>query len=362
MRLLVRPDSVSPARDPFQFYGFPPESRLTVETVPGGAPGPARRARFLVHVAGAALARRGDVVYTRDAGAAALIAAAPRRWRAPLVYEAHGVAAIVAAELPTLLGRDHTAPSPAKLARLEARERRVWTRAEAIVTLTRALADDLAARYGRREVVFVVPDGARATPEVTSEVASEVTSGVAVAAYAGHLYPWKGVDVFVRALAQLPNLRGLIVGGHDGEPDVARVRSLVDALGIGERVEITGLVPPGAVASRIAAASVLVLPNTATAISERYTSPLKLFEYLMLGKPIVASRLPALAEVLTDEQTALLVAPDDAGALAAGLSRIISDPALASRLGRAALALSPQFTWDRRAERIEAALQAAARR
>ena len=55
----------------------------------------------------------------------------------------------------------------------------------------------------------------------------------------------------------------------------------------------------------------LVLPNTATEVSASYTSPLKLFEYLAAGRPIVASRLPALAEVLEDGINALLVAPED---------------------------------------------------
>ena len=55
-----------------------------------------------------------------------------------------------------------------------------------------------------------------------------------MAGYAGHLYPWKGVDVFVRALALAPDMHGLIVGGHPGEADRARVQTLVDSLGLGD--------------------------------------------------------------------------------------------------------------------------------
>ena len=69
----------------------------------------------------------------------------------------------------------------------------------------------------------------------------------------------------------------------------------------------------------------LVLPNTASAISERFTSPLKLFEYLQLGRPIVASDLPALREVLTTE-TAVFVPPGDAPALAKALERLACRP------------------------------------
>jgi glycosyltransferase involved in cell wall biosynthesis len=173
------------------------------------------------------------------------------------------------------------------------------------------------------------------------------------------LYPWKGVDVFVRALTLVPHIRGLIVGGHAGEHDLARVQSLVAELGLAGRVTITGHVPPADVASRLAGATMLVLPNTPSAISERYTSPLKLFEYLGLGKPIVASRLPSILEILTDGQTALLVPPGDERALATALSRIAVDATLSRTLGAAALALAPNYTWAHRAERLEAAFTAA---
>jgi glycosyltransferase involved in cell wall biosynthesis len=180
-----------------------------------------------------------------------------------------------------------------------------------------------------------------------------------VAAYAGHLYPWKGVDVFVRALAMVPGVRGLVVGGHPGESDLARVEALAREVGVSDRLTITGLVPPNEVARRLATADVLVLPNTPSAISERYTSPLKLFEYLTIGRPIVASDLPAIREVLTNDRDALLVPAGDVSALAAALTRVANDAALAERLGAASAALAADYTWDRRAERLEAALTAA---
>jgi glycosyltransferase involved in cell wall biosynthesis len=167
------------------------------------------------------------------------------------------------------------------------------------------------------------------------------------------------VDVFVRALALAPGLRGLIVGGHPGEADLARVERIAREAGVTDRLTITGLVPPRDVTRYLAQADVLVLPNTPSAISERYTSPLKLFEYLTLGKPVAASDLPSIREILTHDVDALLVPPGDAPALAAALIRVTEDAALAGRLGAAALALSADYTWDRRAERLEAALMAA---
>jgi glycosyltransferase involved in cell wall biosynthesis len=140
---------------------------------------------------------------------------------------------------------------------------------------------------------------------------------------------------------------------------VRRVTTLADDLGLGHRLTITGLVRPAEVASRLADASYLVLPNTASSTSDRYTSPLKLFEYLHLGRPIVASDLTAIREVLTDGQTALLVPPGDSDALAHALQRLAADPALAEALGSAARALADRYTWSARAGRLEAAFTAA---
>ncbi|HEX5069089.1 MAG TPA: glycosyltransferase [Vicinamibacterales bacterium] len=352
--LVTRPDSAASARDPFAFYDWPPISTLRVNTigVSGGARG--RRVRFLLGSARVAASARDAVVFTRDLGLAAWLLQIPRLARPPLVYESHGLADVVAAEMPRLLGDAQPAPSPAKLRRLARREQRVWKRAGAYVAITRGIADELTTRFGGRANVFVVPDGARAQPPEPARGSEPF-----VAAYAGHLYPWKGVDVFVQALAAVPGVHGLIVGGHQGEQDLNRVRGLVRALRLESRIEITGMVPPGDVPRRLARASALVLPNTATAISERYTSPLKLFEYLSVGRPIVASDLASVREVLTDEQTALLVPPGDAHAMAGALMRLQRDPALAAQLAAGAARLAPQYTWDARAVRLEAALGAA---
>jgi glycosyltransferase involved in cell wall biosynthesis len=353
--LVVRPDTAAAARDPFSFYDLPAVGGLRIETIARSRGRRANRIRFLLSSLKRAAERPDATIWTRDLGLAAFLLQLPAARRPTVVYESHGIAPIVSEEMPRLLGDPDLAPTRRKLERLDARERRVWRRAPAYVTITRTLADDLAARYGPRPNVFVVPDGAaRSDP---APAPGEPARGVA--GYAGHLYPWKGVDVLVRALAIATGMRGLIVGGHPGERDRARIDALVAQLGVGDRVQITGLVPVRDVRRHLQQASILVLPNSASAISERYTSPLKLFEYLTLGRPIVASDLPAIREVLTHERTALLVPPDDPAALCGALERLSRDPALADSLGGAALALASQYTWAQRARRLEAALEAA---
>jgi glycosyltransferase involved in cell wall biosynthesis len=358
VHMIVRPDTHTPARDPYVFYGLPRIEHLGIELAPVRGPLFARRLGYLAFAAGRSVgAGRPDVVLTRDLGIASFLLRLPAAVRPPVVYETHGYAPDVAAALPSLVSTA-TPPSAAKLRRLASRESFVFGTADGYVAITRCLADELQERFGRRERLAVVPDGVRLEPDVDPPPS---TNGARpVVAYAGHLYAWKGVDVLLEAIARVPEADGLIVGGHDREPDLERVKTLARKLGIVDRVTFTGPVDPPQVRGSLARATVLALPNPASAISTRFTSPLKLFEYMAAGRPIVASDLPAFREVLVPGETAVLVPPGDPAALADGLRAIISDPTLGTRLATAARAAVRDYTWDRRAERLEALLSTVA--
>jgi len=263
--------------------------------------------------------------------------------------------------LPTLVSTA-TPPSASKLARLAKRESFVWRHADGYVTITSGLASAQNARFGARARVVVVPDGARIPASGARSPATEASDGTCrrdagtpcTVGYAGHLYAWKGVDVLLEAVAQVPGVRCLVAGGQDEEPDLARLRALAARLGVEARVTFTGHLPPSDVPGVLAQADVLALPNPASAISTHATSPLKLFEYMAAGRAIVASNLPAIREVLTHDTNALLVAPGDPGALAAAIRRLAGDPALRETLASAARTAVAEYSWDRRAERLEA--------
>lgn len=378
--LVVRPDSHTPPRDPLAFYGLPRIPGLTIEVAPITGPATARRAGYLTFTIGRAAGRtRQDLIFTRDLGLASLLLRLPKALRAPLVYEAHTIAADAAAALPQLL-TGAAAAGPAKLRRLAAREQRVWHGADGYVTITDGLRRELERRFGKRARIGVVPDGVRAA-EAADPVAraaeyadnadhqpqaASAADRIALAAkrtgeaapftigYAGHLYPWKGVDLIVEAVLALQDTRALIIGGHDKEPDLARVKAFATELDCADRITFTGLIPPAAVASRLREADVLVLPNPRSAISSAFTSPLKLFEYMASGRPIVASDLPSIREVLRNEANALLVEPGNPQALVAGIRRIKEDPALRQRLAGQAQVDVREFTWARRAEKLAA--------
>jgi glycosyltransferase involved in cell wall biosynthesis len=356
--LLVRPDTAYPARDPLHFFGLAPLATLTIRRARVGGSPAARRAQYLAAAVAAAMRPgRYDAVFTRDLGVASAILRLPRALRPPVVYESHGYAPDVRRQLPDLIPNARPA-SERQLKRLARREAHVWQRADGYVTITRALAADLSTRFGSRDRLIVAPDGARLP--AAADAPSPNRAGEPTATYAGHLYVWKGVDILVAAAAFLPDVRIRIVGGMPGEPDQARLRAKAEALGAGARVEFVGYVPPPEVPAWLTRSDVLVLPNIETSVSARYTSPLKLFEYMAAGRPIVASRLPALEEVLADGLNALLVPPGDPSALAFAISRLVTEPGLAAALAARARHDVAEYSWARRAERLEELLRVAA--
>ena len=209
----------------------------------------------------------------------------------------------------------------------------MWRRADGYVTITRGLADDLEQPLRPRGRAWRSCPTACGSMRRRPAPRPRPRTARPLVGYAGHLYAWKGVDVLLEALAALPEVDGLIVGGHEREPDLARVKALAERCGIAGPGDVHRPRRRRRRCRRSSArADVLVLPNPASAISTRFTSPLKLFEYMAAGRPIVASDLPAIREVLTPTSNAVLVAPGDAAALAAGIRRVLADPALAARL------------------------------
>lgn len=351
VHLLVRSDTAVPARDPFEYYGVPRTSRLRVERVPVFGPPGLRRAGYLACMAVRLLARRRwDAVYTPNLLLASVALGLPARLRPPVVFESHNFSpafARVAAVLETG-ARDAGAR---KLRRLERRERRVWRAAEGYVTTTRVLAGELHARFGSRQRVTTAPNAVRL--DRLREYAAPRRDGPPVAAYAGSLHPYKGADLLIEALACLPEVHGLVIGGHPQEAaDRARLNGLVRDRGLADRVTFTGLVPPADVLKLLSGADVLVLPLRDMPHT-RYDSPMKLFEYLAAGRPIVASDLLSTREIFTDGETARLFEPGNAAVLADQVQAVLADRDAADRMGRAAFDAAATHTWARRAKRIE---------
>jgi glycosyltransferase involved in cell wall biosynthesis len=170
------------------------------------------------------------------------------------------------------------------------------------------------------------------------------------------LYPWKGAGLVVDVAARVPDAWAVIVGGQTNgtadDPDITALAEQARALGVADRVELRGHVPYERVPAALAEASVALLPLPDEPVARLFTSPLKLFDYMAAGVPIVASDLPSLREVLRDGENALLANAGDADAFAAAVRRLLADRSLADRLGRQALIDVQQYSWDARARAL----------
>jgi glycosyltransferase involved in cell wall biosynthesis len=231
-----------------------------------------------------------------------------------------------------------------------------------IVAISNGVRDDLIALGVEPGRIRVEHDAAdlerfRALPERAAarrELALAPDAPLVV--YAGGLRAWKGVELLAGAARRLPDVRFVVAGGL--EQDVARIRALFRGLA---NVRIDGFQPPARVPLYLAAGDVGVVPNRSSpAISARYTSPLKVFEALAAGLPLVASDLPSLRELLRADVDAVLVAPDDEAALADGIARLLGDAELRASFAARGRARAPERSYDARARRILAWMQEAA--
>lgn len=232
--------------------------------------------------------------------------------------------------------------------------RDVCARATGLVAISSGVAEDLRALGAARERVTVEHDGvalerfADGPPQAQARGELGLAENAPTAVYAGSLLPWKGVDVLLGAAQRLPATRFLVVGGTPGEVERLRASGSVPA-----NVTLLGFRPPEQVRRFLAAADVAVVPNRSTpVISARYTSPLKIFEAMAAGTPVVASDLPSIQDILAHGRTGWLVPPDDPDALARGLATVLSDAHLRIGLMTQARKQVTQHAWSSRARRL----------
>jgi glycosyltransferase involved in cell wall biosynthesis len=170
--------------------------------------------------------------------------------------------------------------------------------------------------------------------------------------FVGTFGPWHGVLTLAEAITLLPpDHRFLLVGAGMFRDEVERI---IGEAGRTRQVIFAGQVNHNRVPELLDACDILLSPHVPMSDgSEFFGSPTKLFEYMAMGKAIVASRLGQIGEVLTDEETALLVEPGNARALADAILRLGRSPELRERLGGAARrAAIERHTWKQNAQRV----------
>ena len=304
---------------------------------------------------------RADAVYQRYALGSYAGLGLARRLGVPLILEFNG--SEIWAERQW--GSGHV-PFADVLAALE---RRNVQDASLVVVVSQVLKDELVRDGIGPERVLVNPNGVDvdrlAGARALEPAAWRVRLGrpeVATVGFIGTFGPWHGIRLLpaIAAVvrAQRDDVRWIVVGsgalfGEVGA-DIAR-------LGLGDRVELTGVVPHEQAIQLLAACDVCISPHVPNPDGSRFFgSPTKLFEYMGLGRAIVASDLEQIGEVIEHERTGLLCPPGDVEAAARAVLRLLDDGELRRRLGEAALEEArARYSWDAHARRIlEAAVSA----
>lgn len=274
-----------------------------------------------------------DLIYIRDHGAKVYVHC---DFHAPKIVESHQLTLV----------RPY----------LRALERDPWLRR--LVVISESLRRDMETScpaLGDRLVVH--HDGADMVTCTTDEpLVSELglRPGMLNVAYIGNLYPGKGMEILMHLLPLASFCHFHVIGGLEDDIQTWKERCAGT-----ENITFHGFMNParveqvrGAFDAFVAPFQEKVMVGPESEIS-RWMSPLKIFEYMAAGKPIVASSLPVIGEILVDGETALLRSPDDLQGWREALWSLHTNPALGQRLAAAARQeLAQNYTWAVRASRI----------
>ena len=324
-------DDVTADMDDMEVFGFAPDFRTHV---------PSRRVHrgqsylHAVRVARMVVRDPYGLVYSRSLRSCLL----PALRGVPTVYEAHTLGVVTGRQDRAVLERLLRAPG-----------------FRGIVAISTPLADDLAKRCAVDPSRILVAHDAVRAPDVAPTVRHAGQDRFTVG-YTGSLFPGKGAENLLRIAADCPWADFVIVGGP---ADRARALALeCDQRGL-ENVRVLEPIGPSASRRLQQSCDVLVAPFSRRVESDsgddiaRWTSPMKIFEYMVSGRPMVVSDLPVLREVLRPDVDALIVPPEDPDALIAALTLLREDASLGERLAASASERAlAEHTWLVRADRI----------
>lgn len=228
--------------------------------------------------------------------------------------------------------------------------KKTWCKAKAIFVLTSFLKNELIKLGVPEKKILILPDAVdleKFDIKISKEEARKklgLPLDKKIVMYVGLFDEWKGYRIALIAAKLFGGDTKLVmVGGL--EKEVVKLKNeFPEAI-------FLGYIPYASLPNVQRAADILIIPNSAQrAISKYYTSPLKLFAHMASNRPIVASDLPSLREVLTEKE-AVFFKPDDPTDLALKIKELLSNPDLATRVSQNALQKVQNYTWKNRSQR-----------
>ena len=289
---------------------------------------------------------RPDFIYERYALFNFSGALASRWLRIPLILEVNSPLAQEQADL----GQQ----SLGGLARWS--ERWICNHASAVITVSTPLRELLVESGVARDLITVISNGVDTDRfHGRSEAGDEVCrrfglSGQRVVGFVGWIRDWHGLEDLVRGMPHWPDdlsdVHLLIIG--DG-PARSAIESAATECGVADRVHITGAVPHAQIVEYLAAIDVALQPAATS-----YASPMKIFEYLAMAKPVVAVDQENTREILEEGRNALFFPPGDRVAFVSAVQEIFSDQQRLERMSAQARSaiFEREFLWDANARKV----------
>ena len=242
--------------------------------------------------------------------------------------------------------------------------KRTLKKAKKIIAITNNLKKFLIKEGIKKDKILVAPDGVDLEEFEIKENYKvcrrklNLPIDKKIIMYSGHLFKWKGVATMLQAAQNFQssihadNLQDILfvfVGGT--KKDIKNFQAQASSLKL-NNVLIVGHRLHSEIPYWLKAADILVLPNSGKEkISKFYTSPLKLFEYMAAKKPIIASDLPSIKEILT-ENNAFLVEADNPFALVEAIKKGLKNKELSDKISHKAYSYVRENTWQKRTARI----------
>jgi glycosyltransferase involved in cell wall biosynthesis len=284
-----------------------------------------------------------------------------RKWRLPFILEYNGSDVWIYRNWGTPLYLEKIS---------EKIETAVLHAATLIVVVSQPMRDELLERGIEAEKILVNPNGVDPdvyAPSVDGSVvrSRHNLSGKTVIGFIGTFGKWHGAEVLAEAFGLLlkeypvyrDSVRLLMIGDGMTMP---LVKEALLKYAVGDTCILTGRIPQEDGPAHLAACDILASPHVPNPDGTPFFgSPTKLFEYMAMGKGIVASDLDQIGEILKHDKTALMVKPGDAQSLMLGLKMLIDHKELRKRLGRAARdEVVANYTWKEHTRKIVEKLKA----
>jgi glycosyltransferase involved in cell wall biosynthesis len=204
----------------------------------------------------------------------------------------------------------------------------------------------------RADRILVAPNGVDFSHYQSNKKSREelkLPENKIIVGFSGSLFPGRGIEEIIDSAIWHPELHFIVLGGS--LQDIKRCKKYAHQKDV-NNVHFLGFVSHDQVPLYLLATDILIMPYTSQTPTHKDMSPMKMFDYMASGKPIIATNFPVIQEILHHQRNSLLVKPDSGDAIAEAIQWCLDNPESAAQLGLQAQKDSKEYTWKKRAEKI----------